>query len=179
MDNQEFFKRTLEEITNLKQYATKEEINKLDFTDLNPNLRYSCIYGQMTGNCWSPRALELITLCCFYKDEMFNNIPDWDEDNPLECQALPGDTCHFGKDSEEQENYNRAFSYLEVSIACFPNLENEQKYNTPFGKITIQSIDTYANNSGKIYTISDYGIMIFNTKEFIQNIILQKFVLLS
>ena len=68
---------------------------------------------------------------------------------------------------------------VEIFNVTAQPLENEQKYNTPFGKIIIQSIDAYANNSGKIYTISDYGIMIFNTKEFIQNIILQKFLLIS
>lgn len=52
-------KLTLEEIENIKQKATKEEIENLEFIYLDPSSSYSCIYGQMTGECYSPRAKEL------------------------------------------------------------------------------------------------------------------------
>lgn len=47
----------------LKFFASKEELNKLDFSKLNPNHENNCIYGQMTGCCWSDRAISLLNDC--------------------------------------------------------------------------------------------------------------------
>lgn len=54
----------IDEAILLKQHATKEEINKLNYKKLDGCSRYSCIYGQITGNCVSERAYELIRNCC-------------------------------------------------------------------------------------------------------------------
>lgn len=51
------------EASKLKEYATQEELARLNFEHLNPNSPRSCIYGQMTGNCYSPRANELVLKC--------------------------------------------------------------------------------------------------------------------
>lgn len=48
------------ELKHLKAHATKEELNKLVHTLVDPNRVESCIYGLMTGHCNSPRALELM-----------------------------------------------------------------------------------------------------------------------
>lgn len=50
---------TLYEVRYLRKHATKEEIRKLDFTKFNPSDEEECIYGQMTGSCYSERAAEL------------------------------------------------------------------------------------------------------------------------
>src|SRR5687767_9919523 len=47
----------------LRRYATKTEIENLSFEKLDPSSRLKCIYGQMTGTCDSPRAIELIQKC--------------------------------------------------------------------------------------------------------------------
>jgi hypothetical protein len=47
----------------LRVHATSEELGRLDFEKLRPDNVTMCIYGQMTGNCDSPRATELITTC--------------------------------------------------------------------------------------------------------------------
>lgn len=52
------------EAANLKKNATKEELAKLDFDRLDGDSPYSCMYGQMTGHCYSNRASELIFNCC-------------------------------------------------------------------------------------------------------------------
>ncbi len=52
-----------EEALNLKKYATKEEIEKLDFTKLDPQDHRLCIYGQMTGHCANKRSIELQNKC--------------------------------------------------------------------------------------------------------------------
>jgi|SRR6185295_18110077 len=48
----------------LRQHATKEELGRLSFDLLDSANFEHCVYGQMTGNCCSTRALELIWLCC-------------------------------------------------------------------------------------------------------------------
>lgn len=59
-----FTKIVIEEAKALRKHASEVEISKLDFNTLNPNSVTSCIYGQMTGHCYSPRAVELIENSC-------------------------------------------------------------------------------------------------------------------
>lgn len=52
------------EAENLKLlHATKKELSLLSLERLSPNHRSKCIYGQMTGDCISDRAEELIIKC--------------------------------------------------------------------------------------------------------------------
>lgn len=62
------YKKTLlqlvkKEANSLLKKATRDELQKLNFSKLNPNDQTSCIYGQMTGNCFSRRASVLIYNC--------------------------------------------------------------------------------------------------------------------
>lgn len=52
------------EADNLRRFATEEELDSLDFSNLDSSDIHHCIYGQMTGNCLNKRALELIESCC-------------------------------------------------------------------------------------------------------------------
>jgi len=54
----------IEEAKNLKNLAKPEEINNLNPASFDPTDPARCIYGQMTGSCWSDRANELIIKCC-------------------------------------------------------------------------------------------------------------------
>ncbi len=56
-------RQVLREANNLKKYATKEELQRLNIELLVPKFQTACIYGQMTGDCYSPRASELIHKC--------------------------------------------------------------------------------------------------------------------
>lgn len=47
----------------LRANATAAERDKLDFYSLKPTDSTACIYGQMTGNCWSKRSYDLIDVC--------------------------------------------------------------------------------------------------------------------
>ena len=60
MTRQELIEAVKVEAANLKKYATKEELDNLDFNTFNPSSSNLCIYGQMTGRCWSRRSHELI-----------------------------------------------------------------------------------------------------------------------
>lgn len=90
-----------EEAEALKLHATKEEIDNLNIYNLIPSISDKCIYGQMTGNCFSLRAIELIQLCCnrVYKTDGFLQI------SSLELNGSP----------KEKNRYNY-FSPIEVMI---------------------------------------------------------------
>lgn len=61
---EQFLEDVKAEAIALKQHATKKELNKLSIDYLRPRNYKSCIYGQMTGDCFSPRASSLIFNCC-------------------------------------------------------------------------------------------------------------------
>ncbi len=60
----DLIKDVTKEAIALKQNATKAEINRLDFSSLDPEDHCGCIYGQMTGDCRSSRASALIFKSC-------------------------------------------------------------------------------------------------------------------
>ncbi len=61
---EQFLKDVAKEARALKKMLTPDEINKLDAASLNPRSYNKCIYGQMTGDCRSVRASELIFNAC-------------------------------------------------------------------------------------------------------------------
>lgn len=52
-----------DEATKLKENATHLEKNRLNFKEFDAVSKERCIYGQMTGYCYSERAYELIRKC--------------------------------------------------------------------------------------------------------------------
>lgn len=56
--------RAIKEARNLRKFATKEEINSLEFKTFDANSPEDCIYGQMTSDCFSKRSKNLIINCC-------------------------------------------------------------------------------------------------------------------
>lgn len=60
----------------LRIHATREERERIIFNRLNPENINKCIYGQMTGDCYSERACVLIKKCaCRYiKDSALTEI---------------------------------------------------------------------------------------------------------
>jgi len=54
----------IKEAKNLKKFARKEELNNLNEHDFMPKSSYKCIYGLLTGDCKSSRAIELIESSC-------------------------------------------------------------------------------------------------------------------
>jgi hypothetical protein len=56
-------KAVVKEALLLRKYATQEEKYRLNADIIDPIHTNHCLYGQMTYNCESPRALELLKLC--------------------------------------------------------------------------------------------------------------------
>jgi len=61
---EQFMTDLMHEINTLKTLSTDVERSRLNFNDFDPENPTRCIYGQMTGDCRSARAKELIDSCC-------------------------------------------------------------------------------------------------------------------
>lgn len=68
-----FLADVMHEIDMLKKHATDKEKSNLNFFSFNPDSKYSCIYGQLTGSCVSWRAKKLMKLSCI---RVFDRKPD-------------------------------------------------------------------------------------------------------
>lgn len=58
--SKEYLDTVMQEIEGIKKYATKEQIEKLNLDTFEPEGISTCIYGQMTGSCFSPQTTALI-----------------------------------------------------------------------------------------------------------------------
>lgn len=122
---EQFFADVSAEAKALRLHATKEEINKLDFDYLDPHSASRCIYGQMTGNCISPRAVELIRKCCrsFFKipvsglpvDEGFSAVSKYVDTEPV---------VDFVEDRKRGTFWMSYYSSMEIYI-MLPEGKNE------------------------------------------------------
>lgn len=59
MNKQKIIDAVIHEIKGIREHATLEERNDLFFAYLDPRHENKCIYGQMTGSCYSKRAKEI------------------------------------------------------------------------------------------------------------------------
>lgn len=112
------------EAKKLKSIATKDELNLLDFDRLDPECRSSCIYGQMTGNCNSSRAIDLIKKSC---TQVYTKGPD-------AINTFNGVKLN-GKPNNSRVGHNIAyFSPIEIFIYKHENREQNNKILIEFLK---------------------------------------------
>ena len=82
---------TTNEAILLKLHATRRELSRLDFEMCDGLNAFRCIYGQLTGYCFSERALKLIQKCatvffCSF-DLNFDNIDKASIKKSLHCSG--------------------------------------------------------------------------------------------
>lgn len=117
----------IEEAKNLKKHASKEELNKLDFSKLNPDHEDNCIYGQMTGCCWSNRTISLLNKCTVpFSHHLINYF------SPLK------DRFTYSPFQEERSGVD--FSPIEFYI-CKPKSKNETLIKYLKGELEELTID--------------------------------------
>lgn len=90
----EFIKAVKSEVESLKKHVTKEELSCLNADTLSPINGYLCIYGQLTGGCFTLRAKELVGLCA---TKVFNA-----ETNQLYQKKFEAVEKYFGDDFKGQ-----------------------------------------------------------------------------
>lgn len=81
MINEQLKLLVIDEATKLREHATEEERGFLNFDSLDSDDAYLCIYGQMTGYCYSERAKQLLNLCAkpYSSSLVGNTFPITDE----------------------------------------------------------------------------------------------------
>jgi hypothetical protein len=104
MTKETFLKEVRKEINAIKINATQEELDRLDFDEFDSSLPFACIYGLLTGNCYSERSIELF-------DKVFDSVYK----NNLKFDANL-------KSNKNKSFYN--FTYLEVYL-----VHSDSKYH--------------------------------------------------
>ena len=105
------------EAKNLRKYATKEELTKLNINEFNPKSQYGCIYGLMCNTCYSKRAEELIVKSAkrVYKFDDFSGLPN----KQFLSKTLNGKPKFDGRysiDKESCELHETFFSPIEIFV---------------------------------------------------------------
>ncbi|MEK6880343.1 MAG: hypothetical protein AABY22_12075 [Nanoarchaeota archaeon] len=98
----------IDEAKKLKKNAKNYEIKKLNFERLDTQHVTKCVYGQMTGDCFSDRATELIEGSC---KRVIKCAPDGEIDGTL-------------NGSPKESNRSRYWSPIEVFIDRERNKKN-------------------------------------------------------
>lgn len=100
----------------LRKNATKEELESLEFEYLAPMDELHCVYGQMTGGCYSRRALELITKCAKHIVVSNPYIGSATNLGNYQCKLILGSIGDAKGRLRKVENETYAFSPIEVYI---------------------------------------------------------------
>ena len=112
-----FLRDVRHEIESLRKNATEQEKDNLDFRTFYPNNFENCIYGQMTGDCRSPRAKELMDKSCVrvMDIELFGNVYGSNyEDKAFNVNGKYKSEKSWVDDDTEYYNRNRQMNYLSV-----------------------------------------------------------------
>ncbi len=113
------------EVRAIKANATPEEIEKLNFSRLNPLRPTNCIYGQMTGICNSKRAEELMNKSCIRQTVQTKyGVEDFEDKSFTEIKGLINGEY---KKSTWEVSSGRTYSYLSALEAyiCLKGAKNE------------------------------------------------------
>ena len=150
MKKKQYLDAVLQEVENLKKFANKNEINKLDINWFDAFTPRTCLYGQLTGHCTSNRAKELMDKCCIVVvdtinfNETFNGVRVFQDKTFKEVKSLIKINSQVWKNNTGQawrkqtwENSSiRNYSYLSVleSYICLKNAKVKDIINYIKGK---------------------------------------------
>jgi len=108
MISRELVKEVHTEARKLRKAATEKELRNLDFSELRVLSPSRCIYGQMTGDCFSSRAEGLIQQCAKHVIDTHSSIIS---EVTCELKAVDPSQIH------QENKYGRyLFSPIEVYI---------------------------------------------------------------
>lgn len=116
-DREILIEQVVLEATALKKNATPEERGNLSFATLSPYSPFDCIYGQMTGDCWSIRAEVLIRACAqrAYKPKGSG------VDNP-ELNGSP-------EGARRNKDYLQPYYFSPIEVFIVSNLRGDENEN--------------------------------------------------
>lgn len=95
---QSFLDEVKKEASAIREYATNEQKSKLCIDTFYPELYDSCIYGQLTGDCFSSETIELMNKCntyLAYKDVYTSSInEELRLAKPIKANTISRDRCY-------------------------------------------------------------------------------------
>ena len=103
------------EATKLKKAATLRERKRLSYLNLNPDSKERCIYGQMTKDCFSIRANELIVQCCEEVLEVTTKSMNLHDLVSKTCKPTLDNNTDTGR--TQNESCNTWYSPIEIFIS--------------------------------------------------------------
>jgi hypothetical protein len=103
----------------LRVHATKEELEMIEFNSLKSDDSTACIYGLMTGDCYSGRAAHLIDKCAITH---FEGLPEDTEDLSDYLADKPEDFLDTRVDPWSPSTYSSIESYICLPEAKAANL---------------------------------------------------------
>lgn len=105
------------EATKLKSAAADYQLSRLNFDVLDPVSPSQCIYGQMTGGCYSVEAFDLLNQCAIPYAESIITDADYDEyDYEDEALRIKRVMAKNFKRSKDSDHISRYFSPIEFYI---------------------------------------------------------------
>ena len=124
----ELIKQVRIELDNIKKFATKKELAKLNYNNFNPSETSSCIYGLMTGSCRSKRALQLIDQCTKGNDAWIINNANIYETS--EDPSIISNVCfiEFGTALEKYIMLSRSINRYNKAILKYLKGEKDTIY---------------------------------------------------
>jgi hypothetical protein len=113
ISREQFLQDVRTEVESLKANATQEEVGKLDIETFDPDSQKFCIYGQMTGNCSSKRAKQLMDASCVRVTSSSSFIDNRSFDSVV--AKINGDyTGQTWGENDGANYYYRRFNYLSM-----------------------------------------------------------------
>ena len=154
---QDLFERVQQEATELKKRLTPEEIAKLDSVNIK-NTEDQCVYGQLTGNCSSERAFDLMQDCCL-KVYTVHRMDTEERKQGKEWLTLNGSP----KEKERRGKYNYDyFSPIESLLA----LVDEEQVGTIFTPPeNIKNLIAYLKGETEELILTEEGMYLPKTED--------------
>lgn len=118
MEKSEWLIDVKAEIDALKENATREELSRLDYNSFDPKHADHCVYGQLTGDCATPRAKELMDAACLRVMDFSGKFDEIDGDDTFTGiqQFINGANKGQGWSelgtSDGVVNYSRRYKYM-------------------------------------------------------------------
>jgi hypothetical protein len=114
MEKHEFLAAVHTEAAAIRVAATIEERSRLNIDTFQPTHMEHCIYGQMTGDCFSHRAVALMDKCCV---QYFSDMVDESELDDVDFAFFNDNVVEKAADySPIDSGIYRYFSAIEAYI---------------------------------------------------------------
>lgn len=112
----------IKEAQNLRKFAYKSELARLSAEHIDAEHSEKCVYGQMTGDCFSNRANNLIIKCC---EKVYKVVNRFEDENYIQKAKLNG-APHKVQGTDRNHTY---YSPIEKALITMTNKQKQELVN--------------------------------------------------